>query len=156
VSFLHRTGSIFDSGAGALVNPVNCIGVHGKGLAREFKRRYPWAIAIFAKEIARRPFETGDVIGAARALEPRIIFFPTKIHWRDESRLEWIDSGLDALVEHCEDHDLDTIAIPALGCGLGGLDWELVRPMIEHAFATHRTEAMIYGPQVETPKKAKR
>jgi len=69
-------------------------------------------------------------------LGPRwIINFPTKQHWRDSSKLEWIDQGLIDLRKVLADNEISSVAIPPLGCGLGGLDWQLVKPRIEDALA---------------------
>ena len=131
------SGSILKADAEALVNTVNCIGHMGKGIALQFKQAYPDNFIVYqkacnAKEV--RPgkmfiFETGSM------LNPKyIINFPTKRHWRGKSRIEDIKSGLIALVDDVKRLKIKSIAVPPLGCGLGGLDWNVVRPMIEKAF----------------------
>jgi O-acetyl-ADP-ribose deacetylase (regulator of RNase III) len=133
------TGDLLRADADALVNPVNCVGVMGKGLAAQFKRAFPAAFDSYRAACRR-----GDVVpgrmhifetGATTA--PRyLVHFPTKRHWRDKSRLGDIEAGLTALVDDVKRLGIRSIAVPPLGCGLGGLDWNDVRPRIEHAFAT--------------------
>lgn len=131
-------GNLIDAAAEALVNPVNCRGLMGKGLALQFKQAYPGNFKVY--EMACR---TGDV-GPGRVLvvptgllaNPKyIVNFPTKRHWRDNSRVEDIASGLRSLIDETRRLNIRSVAVPALGCGLGGLDWAHVRPMIESAFA---------------------
>ena len=122
----------------ALVNAVNSVGYMGKGVALQFKQAFPenftaYQKACRAKEV--RPgkmfvFETGSIISPKY-----IINFPTKRHWRGNSRLEDIESGLSALIQEVKRLGIGSIAVPPLGCGLGGLDWKVVRPMIEKAFS---------------------
>lgn len=119
--------------AQALVCPVNCVGVMGKGLAKEFRRRYP--------ELSKKYFDCcgdgGMLIGRCVEMfnsDGRwIVWFPTKKHWRDASRLQWIKSGLDDLVEIIQSWKIKSIAIPALGCGEGGLAFADVRQLV-HKF----------------------
>lgn len=122
----------------AIVNPVNCVGVMGKGVALEFKRAYPANFALYKVACERGDMKPGTVytVLTGKRVNPRyIINFPTKRHWRDSSRMEDIESGLVALVDTVKMHGIKSIAIPALGCGLGGLRWSDVRPRIERAFA---------------------
>lgn len=162
----HRTGSIFDSGADALVDPVNCVGTHGKGLALEFARRYPSHVKPFTSSAKRGEIQVGYVNHSFRGNDasPRwLLFFPTKMHWCDDSKIEWIESGLRDLcvvVQELNNNSpsldeltIRTVAIPALGCGLGGLDWNVVRPMIDATFEKSAVTALVYGPQERGPGK---
>lgn len=132
-------GNLLATDAQALVNAVNCVGVMGKGLALQFRRRFSEDYFEDYKAACRR----GEMrIGKVRvhrlkiAGEPKfIVDFPTKNHWREKSRLADIESGLDSLVEEIEKYKIESIALPALGCGLGGLNWNDVRPLIAAAFA---------------------
>lgn len=130
MSIIYKSGSIFDSECDYLVNPVNCVGVMGAGLAAEFRRRYPidmfldYRVACATKELrVDRP-----VIHKSG-----VILFATKRHWQDESDLECIRMGLDNLVYFLIEgkYGIDSIAFPQLGCGLGGLDWKHVQPVME-------------------------
>jgi O-acetyl-ADP-ribose deacetylase (regulator of RNase III) len=135
-------GDIFASTCQVLVNPVNCVGVSGKGLAKEFKRRFPLSVRTYEKDI--RDASNGNSamtslwIGAPAdygVVEhgKTVLFFATKVHWRDASVLSHIDDGLDGLVLRCEHYRYPSIAIPALGCGLGQLVWGDVLPLIKDA-----------------------
>lgn len=130
-------GNILRADTEAIVNTVNCVGVMGRGIAAQFKREYPANFKAYEAACKRKEvvpgrmfiFETGQIN------HPRyIVNFPTKRHWRGSSRIEDIESGLVALVEEVRQRGIQSIAIPALGCGLGGLDWKDVRPLIERAF----------------------
>jgi len=143
-------GNLLDSPAEALVNTVNTVGVMGKGIALTFKNRFPENYEVYAASCDR-----GEVrVGAMFVTEPGevggprwIVNFPTKKHWRDPSKLEWVRDGLVALKEFVREKRIRSIAIPPLGCGNGGLDWALVRPMIETAFNDlPDVEAMIFEP----------
>ena len=131
-----KTGDILAEQVEALVNTVNCVGVMGRGIALQFKRAFPanfdaYEVACRRREIApgrMLVFETGELT------PPRyIINFPTKRHWRERSRIGDIDAGLVALVEEIRTRRIRSVALPAPGCGLGGLDWTEVRVRIERA-----------------------
>ena len=121
-----KHGSIFDSTAQALVCPVNCVGVMGKGLALEFKRRWPMLDGWYRGQCAQKLVSPGCV-----GKWGRVVLFSTKDDWRLPSRIEWIDSGLAELAEMIMNDRLRSIAIPQLGCGCGGLDWADVWPLYE-------------------------
>ncbi len=125
-------GNIFDSRCQALVNPVNCVGVMGKGLALQFKRRFPANFTTYAAACRRRELAPGTIhVFDTGADSPRFIFnFPTKVHWRHPSHIADIDHGLRALPALINRHRIRSIAIPPLGCGFGGLPWAQVRPLI--------------------------
>lgn len=132
-----RTGSIFNAPVRALVNPVNCVGVMGKGLALEFKRRYPEACFLDYAQACRRKELVPGTVRPFHAGDGRwVVSFPTKSHWRNPSKVEYVESGLISLARLVHLNAIESIAIPALGCGLGGLSWNtVVRPLIEAAFA---------------------
>ena len=123
-------GDIFASKAQALVNPVNCRGLMGKGLALEFKRRYPRMFREYAELCRKGALKPGRVQIHAGPEPPAIISFPTKDDWRSPSRMEWIQEGLQDLKRGMEAAGLESVAIPALGSGLGGLPWPEVRAAI--------------------------
>ena len=135
----YGTGDIFAESwrVEALVNPVNCLGVMGRGLALRFKQLYPENFRAYADACQRGEVRPGRMFVFETGLDyPRyIVNFPTKAHWRDASRLEDIEAGLAALVKEVRNRGIRSIAIPALGCGLGGLEWDEVRPLLESALA---------------------
>ena len=148
ISFL--TGDIFQSNAQAIVNPVNTVGVMGKGLALAFKKKFPSNYLEYKQAYERDELKTGKMLVhlTGQLITQIIINFPTKKHWRDPSKLVYIETGLDDLVTVINDHKIKSIAIPALGCGLGGLQWESVRSEIEDKLRhlSINTEILIYGP----------
>lgn len=131
-------GDILAADAEALVNTVNCVGVMGRGIALQFKNRFPANFKAYAAACKQGELRPGAMfVHDTRELSwPRyVINFPTKRHWRGKSRIEDIRAGLDALVEEIRDRGIRSVAIPPLGSGLGGLDWNDVRPLIEDAMA---------------------
>ncbi len=131
-------GNIIEAEAEALVNTVNCVGYMGKGIALQFKQAYPENFEAYAKACRSDDIKPGKmfVFETGRMFNPRyIINFPTKRHWRGKSRLEDIESGLNTLVRDVKKLNIKSIAVPPLGCGLGGLKWSVVRPLIEKAFS---------------------
>jgi len=140
-------GDIFNSQSDALVNPVNCLGISGKGLAKEFSRRFPAAQRALEDLVSGNFIKIGTCalffIGDG---DKCIVHFPTKQHWRNPSRLEWIDVGLQDLLGLLEEQNIKTVAIPPLGCGLGGLAWVDVRKLIHKHFLDTRIIAEVYTP----------
>lgn len=131
-------GNLLHAEAEALVNTVNCVGVMGKGIALQFKQAYPEMNKAYEKACERGEVVPGKVqVWATGALSgPKyVINFPTKREWYTKSRYADIESGLRSLVEEVQRLDIESIALPPLGCGNGGLTWSKVRPMIEDAFA---------------------
>jgi len=132
----YKIGNILTEDAEALVNTVNCVGIMGRGIALQFKNAFPENFKSYAAACKRNEVQPGRmfVFETGRLTNPRyIINFPTKRHWQGKSRIEDIDAGLAALAEEIRLRNIRSIAIPPLGCGLGGLDWSEVRPRIEAA-----------------------
>ena len=143
-------GNLFDSDAEALVNTVNTTGVMGKGIALEFKKRFPDNYAFYREKCEQGQVQIGKMlVFPTRSLQPQyIINFPTKQHWRGKSKIEYIQRGLEDLVRVVQEHGIRSIALPPLGCGHGGLRWEQVRPLIEQAFAAlPDVEVQVYEPR---------
>jgi O-acetyl-ADP-ribose deacetylase (regulator of RNase III) len=126
------TGDLFTSAAEALINPVNTEGAMGAGLALQFRAAYPAMFQEYLEVCSRRMLEVGTLHWWHTGnTEPRfIVNFPTKKLWREPSRLEWIDAGLQTLRAQVEARSVESVALPALGCGLGGLPWDKVRAKI--------------------------
>ncbi|NJN16011.1 MAG: macro domain-containing protein [Oscillochloris sp.] len=121
----YRTGDLLQSDAEALVNAVNCIGVMGRGIALQFKKAFPDNFTAYAAACTRGEVQIGRmfVFTTNAATGPKyVVNFPTKQHWRGASRLEYIDSGMVALVAEIRRYALRSIAIPPLGSGLGRLE----------------------------------
>lgn len=144
--FKALIGDLFASKAQTLVNTVNCVGVMGKGVAFEFKKRFP---KMFEDYTARceheevrlgRPYLYRDPSGA------RILNFPTKSHWRAASRLADIERGLDYFVAHLKEWGITSVAFPPLGCGNGGLEWTEVGPLLFAKLNNLNIDVEVYAP----------
>lgn len=140
-------GNIFDSSAQALVNPINCVGVMGKGLALQFKQKYPEMFEAYKEACRKKWIKIGNLFLFTEK-DKLIIGFPTKKHWKDKSELKYIEIGLIKLVELIKERNIKSIAIPALGCGLGQLKWDDVRDlMIKYLEPLNDVEIFVYLPQ---------
>ena len=132
----YKNGDIFAEDVEAIVNSVNCVGVMGRGIALQFKNTFPANFKAYAEACKRHEVRPGRmfVFESDHLTNPRyIINFPTKRHWRGKSRIEDIESGLEALASEIRERNIRSIAIPPLGTNLGGLRWTDVYPRIEAA-----------------------
>ena len=132
-----KQGNLLTEPAQALVNTVNCVGVMGKGIALQFKQAYPENFRQYEKACRAGLVQPGQMftVAAGNLFNPQyIINFPTKRHWKGKSKLDDIKTGLVALVAQVQQLNITSIAIPPLGCGNGGLEWAVVKPLIESAF----------------------
>lgn len=146
MSIIYNSGNIFDSEAEALVNPVNCVGVMGKGLALQFKQRFPSNYEAYKYECSQNNLKIG-LLFCYEENSKLIINFPTKTHWKQKSELQYIDKGLIALQDLLTKIPINSIAIPPLGCGLGGLNWTEVKPLIfKHMVPLTGISVHIYQP----------
>jgi len=127
---IYRRTSLLESTAQTLVNTVNCVGVMGKGIAKEFKEREPEMFAAYKRICDRKLLEPGK-LWLWRGTTSWVLNFPTKKHWRYPSKLPWIEAGLKKFAATYEGLGIQEISFPRLGCGNGGLDWEDVRPLME-------------------------
>jgi O-acetyl-ADP-ribose deacetylase (regulator of RNase III) len=133
-------GDIFKQNVSAIVNPVNCVGTMGNGLASAFRRRHPKMFEQYAMICARGDLRPGKLFCYEVRPGRWIVNLPTKDNWCDEyrnpipSRPEYVQAGLDALVAFARSEQIASIAVPALGCGKGGLDLQaIVLPMLHAA-----------------------
>lgn len=128
----YTKGNIIEADVEALVNTVNVVGVMGKGIALAFKKAFPSNFKIYKQLCEAKKFNIGDLlITNTGQIKPRfIINFPTKKHWRGKSQIEFIEIGMKELVKEINQREIKSIAIPPLGCGNGGLNWEAVKPII--------------------------
>lgn len=145
----HGKGDILRAQVDALVNAVNSVGVMGKGLALQFKESFPDNFREYEGACARGEVVVGRMFVVERQAPPRfIINFPTKAHWRQPSKLEYIVAGLADLVTTTKRLGISSLALPALGCGLGGLQWTDVKPLIEAAFNQQpAVRVVLFGPR---------
>ena len=148
---IERTrGDILQADAEALVNTVNCVGVMGRGIALQFRKAFPECFTAYKAVCDRKELHPGTmhVCELGRLENPRLVInFPTKRHWKGKSKMEDIEAGLAALVELIRERGIRSIAIPPLGCGLGGLEWQQVRVRIEAVFAgLDDVHVLVYEP----------
>ncbi len=130
----YKTGDLLTEDVDAIVNTVNCVGVMGRGIALQFKKEFPDNFKAYAAACKYKKVRPGHmfVYETGGLTNPRLIInFPTKRHWRGKSRMDDIESGLEALIQVIAKWNIQSIAIPPLGSDLGGLDWSQVRKKIE-------------------------
>lgn len=151
-------GNLLDSDCFALVNTVNCVGIMGKGLAKEFRNRYPEMLFEYKMSCGNGRLHPGGIFHWALAGEPEkprhwkngvtgwIFNIATKDHWKDLSKIEWIKEGLSNLQLHVKGLEIPSIAVPPLGCGNGGLDWDEVKPLILDTFKDIDMRVDLYVP----------
>ena len=154
------TGNLLEARAQALVNTVNTVGVMGKGIALMFKERFSDNYRQYAAACKSGQVQTGKmfITEPAELDGPRwIINFPTKQHWRSPSQLDWVTEGLKDLREFLIENRIESIAIPPLGAGNGGLDWAVVKPEIEQVLGDlHGVEIVVFEPTTKYQNVAKR
>ena len=138
-NILFKTGDVLASECQALVNTVNCFGVMGKGVALTFKNKFPEMYIEYRKDCESRKVKLGELKFYPVVCDGSVkivVNFPTKYHWKNNSRLEDIDAGLKFFVNNYKSLGITSVAFPKLGCTNGGLDWRIVKPlMISHLSA---------------------
>jgi O-acetyl-ADP-ribose deacetylase (regulator of RNase III) len=139
-------GDMFESPAQTLVNTVNTVGVMGKGVALEFKRRFPEMFADYRRRCQRGEVWLGRPYLYERPTPPHVLNFPTKAHWRAVSRLKDIVQGLEHLEQHYQEWGITSLAVPPLGCGQGGLDWSVVGPTLFQHLSRLRIPVQLFAP----------
>lgn len=152
-------GNLLEARAEALVNTVNTVGVMGKGIALMFKERFAENFRLYAAACQAKDVRTGKMfVTEVHELDgPRwIVNFPTKQHWRGDSKIEWITEGLQDLRRFLIENKVKSIAVPPLGSGNGGLDWAKVRQQIEEALVGLDTEIIVFEPTHKYQNVAKR
>lgn len=136
-------GNIFDSPAQVIVNTVNTVGVMGKGLALQYKQRYPEMFKIYQAACEKHQLTTGKLM-LWHGADHWVLLFPTKENWRYPSRLEYIEKGLEKFVKTYAEKQIHSIAFPRLGCGNGELDWADVKPLMEKYLEVLPIDVYIY------------
>jgi O-acetyl-ADP-ribose deacetylase (regulator of RNase III)/uncharacterized protein YwgA len=144
--FKALIGDLFASPAQTLVNTVNCVGVMGKGVALEFKKRFPGMFDDYAARCERKQVRLGEPYLYRDLAGTMVVNFPTKDHWRSPSRLADIERGLDYFVAHNAEWGISSIAFPPLGCGNGGLEWSEVGPIIYSKLHSLPIDVEVYAP----------
>lgn len=147
----YKTGNIFNENVDAIVNTVNCVGVMGRGIALQFKKNFPENFKFYERACRCEEVSPGKMLVYATdsLSNPKfIINFPSKRHWRGASRLEDIEAGLKNLADVVKMNHITSIALPPVGCGLGGLDWNIVRPLIEKYLGANcpETNVIVFEP----------
>ncbi len=140
------SGNILNDPSQTLVNTVNCVGVMGKGIALEFKRHYPDMFRDYQKRCKNKEVHPGVPYLYIDFFGNSIINFPTKNHWRYPSRIEYIEKGLDVILKNYHQWDVTSLALPALGCGNGGLNWAEVKPLMFRKLSSLEIPVIIYSP----------
>lgn len=139
----YLEGDIFSSPAQVIVNAVNTVGVMGKGIALAFKNRYPKMFEVYKDACEKKKFQMGKLM-LCHAPDHLILLFPTKENWRNPSKLEYIEKGLDRFVKNYAEKNISSIAFPKLGCGNGELKWEDVKPLMEKYLKPLPIDVYIY------------
>lgn len=141
--FEYVEGNIFDSPAQVIVNTVNTVGVMGKGIALEFKKRYPDMFTVYRAACEKHQLTTGKLM-LWRSADHWVLMFPTKENWRNPSKIEYIEQGLRKFVSTYAERNITSIAFPKLGCGNGELDWNVVKPLMEKYLKPLPIDVYIY------------
>lgn len=131
----HVYSDIFQSRRQTLVNPVNCVGVMGGGLALQFKRRFPRMDLLYQEACSENLLRMGRPWLWTPESGQQVLCFPTKHHWKDDSTIAGVTFGLEWLEANAKGLGITSLAVPRLGCGLGGLRWEDVRPIMDHSLS---------------------
>lgn len=143
-------GDIFQSKAQTLVNTVNCVGVMGKGIALEFKKRFPDMYEDYLARCERGDVHLGEPYLYVRDRTPWILNFPTKHHWRALAKSDDIIRGLKYLINQYKSWGIKSIAVPPLGAGLGQLEWRIIGPVLYKFLSEMDIPVELYAPY-ETP-----
>lgn len=146
----YTSGDILNADVEALVNTVNCVGVMGRGIALQFKNMFPENFEAYAQACAQKHVQPGQmfIFETGQLTNPKyIVNFPTKRHWRGKSRIEDIETGLADLKDQIAARGIKSIAVPPLGSGLGGLDWQDVKALIIEALSSlEDVDILVYEP----------
>jgi O-acetyl-ADP-ribose deacetylase (regulator of RNase III)/uncharacterized protein YwgA len=144
-------GDILKSKAQTLVNTVNCVGIMGKGIALEFKNRFPEMFKDYVQRCSRNEIHVGRPCLYKSLFGQQIVNFPTKGHWKSISKASDVEKGMDYLLSHYKSWNITSIAIPPLGCGNGQLDWKVVGPLIYKRAKQMDIPVEIYAPYSTNP-----
>ena len=140
-----------------LVCPVNCVGVMGKGLAKAIKELYPWSVEVYKKSCEDGILTPGNIIPAypnttlpgTDIKNPIILHAATKNHWKNKSQIDWVEACLREISKFMAQSQTNSIAIPKIGCGLGGLSWKDVEPLFESVFSDEDFEVIVFDREIQ-------
>jgi len=141
-----KTGNLLASDAQTLVNTVNCVGVMGKGIALEFKKQFPAMYEDYVRRCQADEVRLGRPYLYRQLVDPQIVNFPTKDHWRSMAKLSAIIEGLDYLEAHYKEWGITSIAVPPLGCGNGQLEWRVVGRTLYRRLRRFDIPVELYAP----------
>lgn len=144
------SGNLLESDAHTLINTVNCVGVMGKGIALDFKKRFPTMFRDYAERCQRREVRLGKPYLYTSLIDQWVLNFPTKDHWRSLTRLSDVIEGLEYLERHYLDWGIKSLAVPPLGCGNGQLEWRVVGPTLYRYLSRLEIPVELYAP-IGTP-----
>lgn len=140
-------GDLLDAPADAICNPVNLVGVMGRGLALQFRTRWPASYRAYRAALRTGGLRRGRVHAHRLPDGRHVLHCPTKAHWREPSPATLVRATIDAIGPCCARHGIRSVAVPPLGCGLGGLDWNGVRALLLDAAGRHpHLRWILYGP----------
>lgn len=145
-------GDILQSNAQTLINTVNCVGIMGKGIALEFKNRFPEMFDDYVKRCESKEVKPGVPYLYRTLFPPQIVNFPTKDHWKSVSRVADVEYGLQYLLAHYKEWGITSLAIPPLGCGNGQLEWRVVGPLIYRSLRQMDIPVEMYAPYGTNPR----
>lgn len=141
-----KIGNIFESKMEVLVNTINCVGVMGKGIACDFKKKYPEMFKEYKALCDQHIIKTGELYPYLENNKVKVINFPTKQHWRSPSKIEYITEGLQWFVDHYKELNIRSIAFPPLGCGNGDLSWDYIESIMYQYLKDIPIDIEIYAP----------
>lgn len=146
---LIKGGNIFDTKNTALVCPVNCLGIMGAGLAKQFRDKENFSVQneLYKSTCSKGLLAPGSVLGAPTKEGKFVIYLATKMDWRDPSKMDWIETGILNLYKALHHYKIDSVAIPAIGAGLGELPWPPIEMMLIELFKTESIRVEIYSPR---------
>ena len=155
MGIIEVEGDITECTCDAIVNPVNCVGVMGGGVAKAIKDKFPWCVPPYKDACERQIIRPGGAFVVSLEVQPAIeyptiINIATKNHWRGKTRIEWEDQALQNLASLLSGGEFRTVAMPRPGCGLGGLDWEDVKPLVGTHLGNLECRITIFNKPPET------
>ena len=144
MSAVFVSGDLFKhAGLDGLAHGCNCAGAMGKGIAVEFKKRFPKMYDEYVRRCGAGSFKPGDVF-VWREGDLTVFNLGTEAHWRTGATLEAVEASVRAMVQHADEHGVGRVGLPRIGAGLGGLDWRQVRAMLERAAASAKVELVVF------------